>query len=30
VPGVVAHGFFLGIARAAYEATSDGVRVLGG
>jgi ribose 5-phosphate isomerase A len=30
VPGVVAHGFFLGIARTAYVATSDGVRVLGG
>jgi ribose 5-phosphate isomerase A len=29
VPGVVAHGLFLDFARAAYVATSDGVRVLG-
>jgi ribose 5-phosphate isomerase A len=29
VPGVVAHGLFLDYARAAYVATSDGVRVLG-
>jgi ribose 5-phosphate isomerase A len=29
VPGVVAHGFFLGYASAAVVATRDGVRVLG-
>jgi len=28
VPGVVAHGFFIGIARAAFVATPSGVRVL--
>jgi ribose 5-phosphate isomerase len=28
MPGVVAHGMFLGMAAAAYVATPDGVRVL--